>query len=71
MLKCVYNIDSGVALIHKKLNERPSTRLYQCDQIGLFLKGLGDKFSYKSCSCTSQLDGLLLKIVLFKYKLLW
>ena len=33
----------------------------QCDQIGLFLKGLGDKFSYKSSPNIWQLFGLFEK----------
>ena len=36
----------------------------QCDQIGLFMERLSDKFSFKCCSNTLQLLGLFFKIQL-------
>ena len=42
--------------------------LLQCDQIGLFLKGLFDTFVYKSRSKISQLFGATLKSVNLKVK---
>ena len=39
--------------------------LYQCDRIGLILKGLGSKFCYKSSQNTSHVLALYLKGVTF------
>ena len=45
--------------------------IMQCDQIGLFLKSLGDKFSYKRSPINWWFLGLFWKMSRFKKTLLW
>ena len=51
---------------YRLLKEKLKEALNQCNQIGLFLKGLGNKFSCKSCPNFFAIFGLLLKTTLFK-----
>ena len=44
---------------------------HQCDQIRLFLKGLGGKFSCKCSPNNRQLFKAILKVVVFMLTLLW
>ena len=48
-----------------RLTTRPALRLSLCDQIRLFLKDIGNKFSYKNCLNVLSLFGLFLKQYFF------